>query len=101
MQNIENIRIEHVTMEIWPESAIDKRAREGISIENAKDVEIDNLKIEWIGEKQPKWTHSLILNNINNLWVKRLKITNQPAGFAPIVTSDVTDSNIGEYMDKR
>lgn len=101
MQNIENIRIENVAMEIWPESAIDKRAREGISIENAKNVEIDNLKIEWIGEKQPKWTHSLILNNIDNLWVNRLKITNQPAGFAPIVTSNVTDSNIGEYMDKR
>lgn len=79
----------------------DKRAKEGISIENAKNVEIDNLKIEWMGEKQPKWTHGLILDNVDNLWVNRLKIVNQPDGLAPIVVNNVTDSNIGEYMDKR
>ena len=98
MQTIEDIRLENINIVIYPESMIDKRAREGITIENAKNVEINNLRFEWIGDTQPKWTNTLIVNNIDGLWVNRLRIVNQPQGHQPILIKEVINSNINDYI---
>lgn len=84
MQNIENVLIQNVDIVIEPEHTPDKRAREGITIANAQNIFVDNLKVTWRGEQQQKWSHTLILDNVDDVELKRFRVDHQPKGFEEV-----------------
>jgi len=81
---IRGVHLENVSLHIFPEPVPDKRAKEGFSVENASDVKVVGLTVEWSGEAEKKWTNSILFSNVKGLETSNLKIINQPAGYEKI-----------------
>ena len=86
---IRGVKIDNVSLNIFPEPVVDKRAKEAMSVANATDVRVNDLTIEWHGEKEKKWTNSVIFDNVKNLKTGNIEAINQPEGYEKIKTTDL------------
>lgn len=62
---LENIRLINVGISMRAENYLDKRSSHALVIENAKEVELSNVHIDWaIDETEPKWASALVMKNV-------------------------------------
>lgn len=66
-KDLENIILSNVSLHMQAESLPDKRAKQGLLIQNVNGLRVSNLNISWDTEPtEPKWSHALELNNVAN-----------------------------------
>ena len=85
-QQIESVSLRNISLRIEPEPMPDKRAREALSITNARQITVDGLNICWTGAVQPKWSHSIVFDHTHAIKTREIEIENQPNGLEPIIT---------------
>jgi polygalacturonase len=69
-QHLENIRISNVRLFMDVENAKDKRATDGIRIENVNGLQMRDMSIEWNeGETEPAWQSALVLKGVRDFTI--------------------------------
>jgi len=90
---IENVKLSNVRLFIYPELTPDKRAKEGLSVSNAKNVSLSDCHVEWMSDTPgPKWSGSFIFENVDNLIANDLVAVNPNKGCKPIFEKKVINS---------
>ncbi|MCO4807488.1 MAG: right-handed parallel beta-helix repeat-containing protein [Flavobacteriales bacterium] len=68
---IENIRLINVQLDMHAENYLDKRSTDALVIQNVKDVELTNLRVDWaIDETEPKWGSALVLKKVDGFLIR-------------------------------
>ena len=85
-QPLENIRISNVRLFMDVEDAKDKRATDGMRIENVNGLQMRDVSIKWKDEPtEPAWQSALVLKNVRDFTIdsfsgrQGLKKKNNPA----------------------
>ena len=96
MQNIEDIKLNNVQICMYPEKTADKRAKEGLVIQNAADISIKDSQIRWY-EMNKKWSYNYYIQNVSGVSFHNV-VFHSVNGVSPMY---IQDSNSVEVKHSR
>jgi len=74
MKNISDIILENVTIDMFPETVSDQRAREGILLQNSERLTFHQVSLTWKDREKPnKWTYPFYLQDVSEVTFNRIK----------------------------
>jgi hypothetical protein len=91
---IKKLVLDNISLTMYAEQTLDKRADNALAIENVQDLTLHNITVSWDTLLQEKnWRHAIQIKQASNLFIKGIHIKNTP--FTKHIPIHLVDSRNG------